>query len=441
MPVDSHIAPPSSGDTTPYVLCRDCTKLSAYALDADAAPKRCPHCQSPRLLVHDELTQLGVAHLDCDAFYAAVEKRDNPELHYKPVIIGGGRRGVVSTCCYIARIHGVHSAMPMFKAKAACPEAIIVPPDMEKYDRVGRQVRAMMQDLTPLVEPLSIDEAFMDLRGTQRLHGGPPAQSLVKLVKRIDAEIGISVSIGLSHNKFLAKLASDLDKPRGFSIIGQDETLDFLATLPVGAMWGVGKAMQARLAKDGIRQVAQLQKMDERDLAKRYDSLGFRLARLSRGLDNRKITPRAITKSISSETTFNEDLNDYEALEKHLWRLSEKTAQRCKKKQMAGKTIVLKLKADRFSSLTRNRAISNPTQLADVIFETSRQLLRQVMADKPGAHYRLIGVGVSSLVDAAQADPLDLGDPDKEKRKAAEQAMDKLRDKFGKDTIQKGRGL
>jgi DNA polymerase-4 len=206
-------------------------------------------------------------------------------------------------------------------------------------------------------------------------------------------------------------------------------------------MWGVGKAMQARLAKDGIRQVAQLQKMDERDLAKRYDSLGLRLARLSRGLDNRKITPRAITKSISSETTFNEDLNDYEALEKHLWRLSEKTAQRCKKKQMAGKTIVLKLKADRFSSLTRNRAISNPTQLADVIFETSRQLLRQVMADKPGAHYRLIGVGVSSLVDAAQADPLDLGDPDKEKRKAAEQAMDKLRDKFGKDTIQKGRGL
>ena len=420
-------------------LCRDCAHLTP--IDTEAPPSRCPSCQSPRLLMHDELTALGVAHLDCDAFYAAVEKRDNPDLLDKPVIIGGGQRGVVSTCCYIARIHGVHSAMPMFKAKAACPDAIIIPPDMEKYGRVGREVRQMMKDLTPLVEPLSIDEAFMDLRGTERLHGGPPAQSLVRLVKRIDSEIDISVSIGLSHNKFLAKLASDLDKPRGFSIIGEAETLSFLATLPVSAIWGVGKAMQARLARDGIRNVSQLQKMDERDLARRYDSLGLRLARLARGQDSRKIIPTSLTKSISSETTFSKDLTDYDALEKHLWQLSEKTAQRCKEKQMAGKTIVLKLKADRFSALTRNRAIANPTQLADVIFETSRHLLQNVIQEKPGVSYRLIGVGVSSLVDADHADPLDLADPDKEKRKAAEQAMDKLRDKFGKNTIKKGRGL
>ncbi|HCL48589.1 MAG TPA: DNA polymerase IV, partial [Rhodobiaceae bacterium] len=199
---------------TQPALCRDCLNSSTL----EPHETRCPSCHSPRLIKHDELLQLGVAHLDCDAFYAAVEKRDNPELNDKPVIIGGGRRGVVSTCCYIARIHGVHSAMPMFQATKACPDAVIVKPDMEKYGRVGREVRDLMRELTPLVEPLSIDEAFMDLRGTERLHGGAPAESLMRLVNRIENEIGITVSIGLSHNKFLAKLASDLNKPRGFSI-------------------------------------------------------------------------------------------------------------------------------------------------------------------------------------------------------------------------------
>jgi DNA polymerase-4 len=429
---------PMSEDKQP-VICRDCGQINHLAIDPPV--KRCPACKSPRLLKHDELLTLGIAHLDCDAFYAAVEKRDNPDLHDKPVIIGGGRRGVVSTCCYIARIYGVHSAMPMFQALAACPDAVVVPPNMEKYAQVGGDVRQMMQDLTPLVEPVSIDEAFMDLRGTHQLHGGPPAQTLVNLVKRIEQEIGISVSIGLSHNKFLAKLASDIDKPKGFSIIGAAETLSFLADLPVGRLWGVGKAMQARLERDGIRYVSQLQNMDESDLARRYDSLGLRLARLARGQDARAITPRAPNKSISSETTFNEDLTDYATMEKHLWRLSERTAQRCKKQNIAGKTIVLKLKADRFSALTRNHALPNATQLADVIFETSRQMLQQVMKDKPGTSYRLIGVGVANLVTAEGADPLDLADPDQQKRKAAEQAMDKLRYKFGDDTIKKGRGL
>ena len=428
---------PNTTNTTAEVLCRACGHLESLTADT----RRCPRCQSPRLIKHAELTRLGVAHLDCDAFYAAVEKRDNPELIDKPVIIGGGRRGVVSTCCYVARIRGVHSAMPMFQATKACPDAVIIKPDMEKYGRVGREVRALMQELTPLVEPLSIDEAFMDLRGTERLHGGPPAASLVKLVNRIESEIGITVSIGLSHNKFLAKLSSDLDKPRGFSVIGEAETLDFLATLPVSAIWGVGKAMQAKLARDGIRTIAQLQQIDETVLAKRYDSMGLRLARLARGQDSRRITPSSAAKSISSETTFNEDLAEADALEKHLWRLSERTAERCKAKGVAGKTVVLKLKADRLSSITRNRALTDPTQLADVIFSTGKQLLTQMLADKPGQKYRLIGIGVSGLVDSALADPLDLGDPDKGKRKAAEQALDSLRDKFGKDSIKKGRSL
>ena len=418
-------------------LCRDCATLAPLPTQA----RRCAACGSPRLVKHGELTQLGVAHLDCDAFYAAVEKRDNPELTDKPVIIGGGRRGVVSTCCYVARIHGVHSAMPMFQATKACPKAVIIQPDMEKYGRVGREVRALMQELTPLVEPLSIDEAFMDLRGTERLHGGPPALSLLKLVQRIEAEIGITVSIGLSHNKFLAKLSSDFDKPRGFSLIGQAETLDTLAALPVSAIWGVGKAMQARLARDGIRQISQLQKIDESELARRYEATGLRLARLAKGHDTRPVTPRAAAKSISSETTFNEDLSDGAALEKHLWRLSERTAERCKAKGVAGKTLVLKMKADRLSSLTRSRALSNPTQLADVIFEQGRDMMHHLLADKPGTRFRLIGIGLAGLVDEKMADPLDLGDPDKAKRKAAEQAMDVLRDKFGKDSIKKGRGL
>ncbi len=413
-------------------LCRDCLHFETV----DAQTLRCPACNSPRLVKHDELMQLGVAHLDCDAFYAAVEKRDNPELNDKPVIIGGGRRGVVSTCCYIARIHGVHSAMPMFKATKACPDAVIIKPDMEKYARVGREVRELMRELTPLVEPLSIDEAFMDLRGTERLHGGVAAQSLVKLTNRIERDIGITVSIGLSHNKFLAKLASDLNKPRGFSIIGAAETERFLATLPVSAIWGVGKAMQARLARDGIRHVAQLQKMDEVDLARRYDSMGLRLARLARGQDNRKIIPSAAAKSISSE-----DLNDAKALEKHLWRLAEKTAKRCKTKGVAGKTVVLKMKADRLSSLSRNATLPDPTQLADVMFEKGKQMMQQVLAEHPGQKFRLIGIGVSGLVDDMLADPMDLADPDKSRRKAAEQAMDSLRDKFGDGSIKKGRSL
>ncbi len=419
------------------LLCRDCGTRT----QVQNARRRCATCKSPRLIAHDELFQLGVAHIDCDAFYAAIEKRDNPDLHDKPLIIGGGRRGVVSTCCYIARIKGVHSAMPMFQAKKLCPEAVIVRPDMEKYQKAGYQIRDLMRQYTPLVEPLSIDEAFLDLRGTDRLHGGPPAQSLVQLVNRIEEDIGITVSVGLSHNKFLAKLASDLDKPRGFSVIGAAETVTFLADLPVTAIYGIGKSMQKKLSRDGIRTIGQLQKMDERDLVARYDSIGLRLARLSRGQDSRKIVPQSVAKSISSETTFNEDLGTLGALEKHLWALSERTAERCKRKNMAGTTVVLKLKTSSFTTLTRNRAISDPTQLADTIFAVGKALLTRLLADKPGTKFRLIGIGLSGLVDGAHADPPDLADPDKTRRKAAEQAMDDLRGKFGRGAIKKGRSL
>ncbi len=392
----------------------------------------------PRLLKHDELHKLTIAHLDCDAFYAAVEKRDNPELRDKPVIVGGGRRGVVSTACYIARIRGVGSAQPMFKALKACPDAVVVKPNMEKYSQVGRQVRDLMRDLTPSVEPLSIDEAFLDMTGAGRLHHATAAVTLARLAKRIEDEIGISVSIGQSHNKFLAKLSSDFDKPRGFSIIGRAETIPLLSTLPVSKIWGVGKAMQKTLGKDSIHNIAQLQVMEKQELMKRYGSMGSRLYHLSRGEDSRNVDSRGGAKSVSAETTFNEDIADFRELERKLWRLSEKVSRRAKASGIAGGTVVLKLKTARFQILTRNRKLPEPTQLADVMFKEARTLLEK---ECDGTPYRLIGIGLSGLCSEEFADPVSLLDPDAGKRAEVERAMDTLREKFGKESVGKGLGL
>jgi len=330
-------------------FCRDCFTPVAEG------KTRCPACNRPRLVFHAELHDLGIAHLDCDAFYAAVEKRDNPDLLDKPLIIGGGKRGVVSTCCYIARIRGVRSAMPMFKALQACPEAVVIRPDMQKYARVGREVRQMMRDLTPLVEPLSIDEAFLDLNGTERLHHASPAITMAKLQSRIEKDIGITVSVGMSYCKFLAKIASDMDKPRGFSVIGKEEAPGFLATKPVSLIWGVGKAFEAKLARDGISRIAQLQKMEENDLMARYGTMGRRLWRLSRGLDVRSVSSANIAKSISAETTFFDDIHDAAELDRRLWPLCEKVAQRAKAAGASGQTVVLKLKNRRVQDTNAER--------------------------------------------------------------------------------------
>ncbi|MCJ7994641.1 DNA polymerase IV [Rhizobium cremeum] len=410
-------------------FCRDCLRGQPEGL------RRCKACGSPRLLYHRELYRLTLAHIDCDAFYASVEKRDNPELADKPVIVGGGKRGVVSTCCYIARIHGVRSAMPMFKALEACPQAVVIKPDMEKYVRVGRQIRSMMEELTPLVQPLSIDEAFLELKGTERLHHDPPARVLARFARKVEREIGITVSIGLSYCKFLAKVASDLQKPRGFSVIGQEEALSFLAPRPVTTIWGVGKAFAATLEKDGIRTIGQLQEMDETDLMRRYGTIGQRLSRLSRGIDDREVHLNEPAKSVSAETTFFEDIWRHEDLVVHLRSLSEKVAWRLKKSGIAGQTVVLKLKTADFKGRTRNRRLDDPTQLADRIFRTGLSLLEK---ETDGTRYRLIGIGVTDLTDAATADPPDLIDAQAGRRAKAEAAMDKLRDKFGKGTVQTG---
>ncbi|MBT4487288.1 MAG: DNA polymerase IV [Rhodospirillaceae bacterium] len=416
------------------VLCRDCLAVSSD----EESGSRCQGCGSPRLLRHPELFRLGIAHLDCDAFYASVEKRDDPSLADKPVIVGGGQRGVVSAACYVARTYGIRSAMPMFKARKACPKAVVIKPDMSKYVTAGRQIRAIMKDFTPLVEPLSLDEAFLDLTGTERLHGQTPAATAAAIVKRIEAEVGVSASIGLSYNKSLAKVASDLDKPRGFAVIGRAEAVAFLAEQPVSIIWGAGKALQRRLAKEGITTVAQLQAIDETDLIARYGAMGQRMAQFVRGDDPRSIKANRPTKSISSETTFQHDITNGEELRKILWRQAERVARRIKTTELAGTTVVLKLRRADFRILTRSRRLPDPTRLADNIFRQADELLAKEIN---GTAYRLLGVGLSGLVDAADADPLSLADPGGGRRADAERALDHVRERFGVDVIGKGRGL
>ena len=413
-------------------LCRECLT------DFDTS-RRCPACGSPRIVTHPELFDLTIAHMDCDAFYASVEKRDDPTLEGKPVIIGGGRRGVVSTACYVARIRGVRSAMPMFQALKLCPDAVIIKPRMEAYVDASRAIRAMMEQMTPAIEPLSLDEAFMDLSGTARLHGAPPAVMLARLIKRMRTELGLTGSIGLSHNKFLAKVASDLEKPHGFSVIGQADTAAFLRDKPVRLIWGIGPAAQASLEKAGIRTFSDLLRWDQTDLIARFGSMGDRLWHLARGQDKRRVSRDAPMKSISNETTFNDDTNDLDILDGHLWRMAEKVSDRAKAKGLAGRVVTLKLKRRDHSSLTRRVSLRDPAQLADTIYRIARGLFDQVGDQGP---YRLLGCGLSDLCSADAAEVSgDLLDPGAHKRGQAERAADKIRDRFGHNAILKGRAL
>ena len=413
-------------------LCRDC-------LHPFETGPRCPACRSPRILAHPELFSLTIAHMDCDAFYASVEKRDDPTLADKPVIVGGTHRGVVSTCCYLARIKGVRSAMPMFQALKLCPEAVVIKPRGAHYAAVSRQIRALMDELTPEVEPLSLDEAFLDLAGTARLHHAPPAVMLARLLKRMEQEIGLTGSVGLSHNKFLAKVASDLDKPRGFSVIGKAETAAFLKGKPVRMIWGVGAAMQATLDAAGIRSFDDLVRWDRKDLHRRFGQMGDRLWHLARGEDFRRVNAHEPMKSISAEITFDADTADRDLLDGHVWRLAERVTDRAKAKGLAGRTVTLKLKRADFSAITRRHTLREPTQTADRLYREASDLLAHVGGKDA---YRLIGVGLSDIVPATEADLTpDLLDPGAVRRARAEQATDAIRKRFGPDAIVKGRSL
>ena len=381
---------------------------------------------------------MSIAHIDCDAFYASIEKRDDPSLKDLPVIVGGGHRGVVSAACYVARMYGVRSAMPMFKALKACPDAVVIRPNMAKYSAVGGEVHAIMKDYTPLVQPLSIDEAFLDLSGTETLHKGSPARTLALILKRIEDEIGVTGSIGLSYNKFLAKVGSDLDKPRGFSVIGRAEATSFLSSKPVKIIWGVGKALESKLRRDGITMVGHLQKVEEDKLVARYGSIGHRLYDFSRGNDDRSVAPSSAPKSISSETTFAEDIYNLETLCKRMWPLCESVAGRMKKRSLAGRSVTLKLKRADFQLLTRSRTLSSPTELAEIIYRTAVSLLEK---EANGPAFRLIGVGVADIVDADEADPPDLLHQETPKERQVEEAVAAVRAKLGPDAIIKGRKM
>ncbi len=410
-------------------LCRDC--LATFASEGG----RCPACRSPRRVGHPELFSLAIAHLDCDAFYAAVEKRDDPTLADRPLIVGGGRRGVVATACYLARIHGVRSAMPMFQALKLCPDAVVVPPRMARYVEVAQAIRAMMLELTPLVEPLSLDEAFLDLSGTERLHRAPPAVLLAALQRRIEAELGVTASVGLSHGKFLAKIASERDKPRGFAVIGRAETADFLARQPVSIIWGVGRAAAAQLEREGIRTLADLRARDHASLVRRFGALGDRLWRLARGEDPRTVTPDRAHKSISHETTFDLDIADLETLRWHLWRLAEKVSARAKAHGIAGRVVTLKLKRADHAVVSRRHSLDAGTAMAERIYRTALPMLQREIGAGP---FRLIGVGIASLA-AASIESGDLLDPSSERALAAERATDQIRARFGEGSIMLGR--
>jgi DNA polymerase-4 len=413
--------------------CRDC-----FRTIADAAARRCPACHSPRVLSHPELDRLLIAHIDCDAFYAAVEKRDDPSLRNQPVIIGGGRRGVVSTACYLARVSGVRSAMPMFKARRLCPDAVIIRPNMAKYSEVSKEIRHLMTTLTPLVEPLSIDEAFLDLTGTERLHKARPVTLLTRLAATVERDIGITLSVGLSYNKFLAKLASDLDKPRGFTVIGRAEAIDFLSRRPIGDIWGVGKRLNQRLNRDGVRRIGDLRHFEDNELMARYGAIGGRLAHFARGEDDRSVHPSRAAKSLSAETTFNDDLTRFDALTRQLWPLCEKVSRRLKRNELAGRVVTLKLKTAGFQIRTRRHSMAAPTQLADVLYAEGSVLLRK---EVDGTPFRLIGIGASGLGSDLDADPPDFLEPAKDRAKQVELTMDKVRARFGNAAITKGRAL
>ncbi|MEH0197920.1 DNA polymerase IV [Caulobacter sp. CCNWLY153] len=412
-------------------LCRDCLWTG------ERKAPRCPSCGSPRTVFHEELGALSMAHLDCDAFYASVEKRDDPSLRDKPVIVGGGKRGVVTTACYIARMSGARSAMPMFKALQLCPDAVVVKPNFAKYKHESALIMARLSNLTPLVQPLSLDEAWIDLAGTERLHGAPPAVMLAKVQKEIEAEQNLTVSIGLAPNKFLAKIASELDKPRGFSAIGAAEAVAFLASKPVSILPGVGPATVSTLAGLGLRTVGDIANADLKTLAQALGTGGLRLHRLAHGQDARAVDPDSVRKTISAETTFNDDLFRREDLEDQLWPLCEKVARQVRREEVAGRVATLKLRTPDFKIHTRRRTLPVPTQTAQTLFQVARELLA---AEPPGRSYRLIGAGLTEFVPAAgAADDFFAGD----ERRAlkSETAIDALRGKFGLGAVVTGRAL
>ena len=370
--------------------CRLCRHVQPFVSRASV----CACCGGRQWLSHPDLADLTIAHIDCDAFYANVEKRERPEWQDKPLIVGGRQRGVVTTACYVARMYGVRSAMPMFEARARCPKAVIVKPRMKLYRDVGLEIRNAMRRLSPKVQPVSIDEAYVDLSNAQRLHGKAPFEVLMDFQDWVAQTVGLTISIGLAHNKLLAKIASDLEKPRGFSVLGPSDGQSFLADKPVRILWGIGPSFAKSLARRGILKVGDISRFSEAELNEQFGTMGPRLAAYARAEDPRHVRTREPTKSISAESTFGTDLSKWSDLQPQLARLAGRVASRAQRSTKPGWVVTVKLKTEDFQTFTRRQKLPNPTYDEATLLAAAEALLRGELGRGP---FRLLGLGLSDF--------------------------------------------
>ncbi len=380
----------------------------------------------------------SIIHVDMDAFYASVEVMDNPELEGLAVIVGGTPegRGVVAAASYQAREFGIHSAMSAFRAKKLCPHGLFIRPRMSRYAEVSRHIRSIFEEFTPLIEPISIDEAFLDVTGSQTLLGTP--EVIGRAIKcRIREQTGLVASVGVAPNKFLAKLASDLEKPDGFVVITREDARERLADLPVGKLWGVGKVSQENLARKGIHTVGDITRMPVDELERLMGSWAQRLKQLALGEDDRNVVRDHKAKSISAETTFARDIGDAGELRGHLDRLVEKVARRVRKGGLLGYTISLKARYADFTTVTRAVTLPQPVALTPAIRVAARDLLESRL-DRRGRSLRLIGVSVAHFVRREEQPALLFEDPEDKKAEAIDDVIDRLKDRFGSDAIHRG---
>ena len=424
-------------------LCLDCAKLYPCSTNngktVPVKPSRCAKCRSPRLRMHPELETLHIAHVDCDSFYASVEKLDHPELASKAVAVGNRERGVVAACCYIARSYGIKSAMPMFQILKLCPDIVIMPARMERYQEIGLQIRDLFKQTTPAIEPLSIDEAFLDLSGLGSLTGKKPCEILAELIIRIKSETDIQVSAGLSANKFLAKTASDLEKPKGYSIIGQEEAQEFLSKRPIESMFGVGKSMANKLHSIGVQTIGDLTRYEHDALIKQFGVYGQSLYYFARGLDTRPVASSEKQKSIGKEHSYGQNIIDIKILDKHLYFTATEVTDTLKAQNLVAAIITLKLRDNKGKAITRSTTLTTPTNLCNIVYKALRPILyRTVDGYTP---YRLLGISTTNLTPFNGMDYMDLGDPNHLKNATKERLIDKINEKVGKKIIITGKDI
>ena len=379
-----------------------------------------------------------IIHVDMDAFFAAVEQLDRPELRGKPVLVGGDPkgRGVVSTASYEARPFGCHSAMPMATAVRLCPQAVVVRPRISRYVEVSRQVFDILEQFTPMIEPVSIDEAFLDVTGSTRLLG-PPEEIARELKCRIHAETRLTASAGLAPNKFLAKLASDHEKPDGLVVVEPDRVQEFLDPLPIARLWGVGKVTRPKLEALGVRTFADLRRIDEAVLRKRFGDVGEHFQRLVRGIDEREVVPDREAKSISHEITFPVDVEDHDHLRAVLLNQTEHVTRRLRRHRRLARTIFIKIRSADFETLTRRTTLPSATNHTDLVWEAAKELFEAWGRKRPFP-VRLIGMGVTQL-SVRGGNQLSLFSDDKSDRdQRLDQAMDEIRDRFGDNAVYRG---